>query len=76
MEKPIKIILIVSSMIVITVLSCIFVKYCTTRYRIMEENINIRIKNRVIPIDSDEEYNDKFNENEIRIQELTNDNKV
>jgi len=85
MEKTIKIILIVSSTFVLSILSCLFVRYCITRYRIMEENRNIQIKNknfeiifqnRVIPIDSEEECKDEFNENETRIPESTNDNKV
>lgn len=85
MEKTIKIILITSSTIALSVISCLIVRYCITKFRIMEENRNIQInnknfefifQNKVTPIESEEEFKDEFNENEQRTPESTNDNKV
>ena len=84
MEKTDNIMLIIFCSLLASVLSCLFVKYCIIRYKILaEENETIKIKknnfeiifkNSISPIYSEQE--EELNENNISIRELRNDDKV
>ena len=83
MVNPDNIMLIMFCTILASILLCMFVKYCTIRYKIFAEenevkqikkkNFEIIFKNIVNPINSDEE---ELNENNISVRELRNDDKV